>query len=357
VIRIEIDPVWRFRRDEDGESMLVMLDFLNEIRATGKITRAAGRAQLSYRHCWNLIEKWATFFGTPLVERERGRGTRLTALGEKLVWAGQRLQARLRPQLQNLAQELETELNQVLPQRESMVRIHASHGFAVSKLRELIGREPDIGVDLRYDSNQNSLVALAHGTCEVAGVHLPQGELRKKAIAATRPWLKATEHRVIGFITREMGLIVKRGNPLGITGVERLLDSDVRFVNREPESGSRRLFDLLLGQYGLDGTRINGYERVEFTHPAVAAYVASGMADATFGVEAAARLFDLDFVRLATEDYFFVCRKHMVENSSLKRVLEILRGSEFHQAVTLLPGYMTKDSGEIMGVRDALRSP
>jgi molybdate transport repressor ModE-like protein len=66
---------------------------------------------MSYRYSWNLIEKWAAFFGAPLVEREQGRGTRLTALGEKLVWAGQRLQARLGPQLQNLAQELETELN------------------------------------------------------------------------------------------------------------------------------------------------------------------------------------------------------------------------------------------------------
>ena len=136
--------------------MLVMLDFLNDIRATGKITRAARRAGLSYRHCWNLIEKWAAFFGTPLVEREQGRGTRLTPLGEKLVWAGQWLQARLRPQLQNLAQELETEINQVLPRKPNLVRVHASHGFAVSKLRELLSREPDIGVDLRYDTNQNS---------------------------------------------------------------------------------------------------------------------------------------------------------------------------------------------------------
>ena len=101
-IRIEIEPVWRFHRDE--QSTLVMLDFLNEIRATGKITRAAQRAGMSYRHCWNLIEKWAAFFGAPLVEREQGRGTRLTALGDKLVWAGQRLRARLSPQLQNLAQ-------------------------------------------------------------------------------------------------------------------------------------------------------------------------------------------------------------------------------------------------------------
>src|SRR5277367_2130763 len=145
VIRIEIEPIWRFRREEDGESMLVMLDFLNEIRATGKITSAARRAHLSYRHCWNLIEKWAAFFGAPLVEREQGRGTKLTALGEKLVWAGQRLQARLRPQLQNLAQELESEINEVLPQPTHLVRIHASHGFAVSKLRELLLREPHLG--------------------------------------------------------------------------------------------------------------------------------------------------------------------------------------------------------------------
>jgi molybdate-binding protein len=33
---------------------------------------------------------------------------------------------------------------------------------------------------------------------------------------------------------------------------------------------------------------------MEFTHAAVAAYVASDMADASFGVEAAARQFGLD---------------------------------------------------------------
>jgi molybdate transport repressor ModE-like protein len=172
VIRIEIEPVWRFRRDEDSTSMLIMLDFLNEIRATGKITRAADETQMSYRHAWNLIEKWADFFNAPVVDRHRGRGTTLTPLGEKLVWAGQRLRARLRPQLENLSQELETEINQLLPHHPSVIRVHASHGFAVSKLRELLAHEPNIGVDLRYVSNQMSLVSLAHDGCELAGVHL-----------------------------------------------------------------------------------------------------------------------------------------------------------------------------------------
>jgi molybdate transport repressor ModE-like protein len=355
VLRVEIDPVWRFRRDGDRQSMLVMLDFLNEIRATGKITHAADRAGMSYRHCWNLIGKWASFFDAPLVERQQGRGTRLTALGEKLVWAAQRLQARLGPQLQNLSQELETEINQLLPHRSSIVRVHASHGFAVSKLRELLSREPEIGVDLRYVTNQNSLAALAHDACDLAGMHLPQGALRKRSIAATREWLIPAEHRVIGFVTREIGLMVRRGNPLGITSLERLLDPQVRFVNRDPDSGTRLLFEQLLAQRKLDGARINGYEQIEFTHAAVAAYVASGMADTSFGVEAAARQFDLDFVRLVTEDYFFVCRRQILEMGAVKRVLAIMKSAEFHAAISQLPGYTAKDAGLVKTIKEAFQ--
>lgn len=330
-----------------------MLDLLNEIRVTGKISHAADRAGFSYRHAWNLVEKWSAFFEVPLVERRRGSGTRLTAFGDKLVWAGQRLEARLGPQLQNLSQELETEINQLLPRRPSIIRVHASHGFAVSKLRELLAREQDLAVDLRYVSNENSLVSLANDGCDLAGMHLPQGELRDVAIARIKGLLAPAVHRVIGFVTREMGLMVKRGNPSRVGSLAQLLDPAVRFVNRDPDSGTRLLFEQLLAQQDIDGKAINGYEHVEFTHAAVAAYVASGMADVTFGVEAAARQFDLDFVRLVTEDYFFVCRKQLLETDAMKRVLGIMRGEDFRAAVAGLPGYRAKDAGLVKGVREA----
>jgi molybdate transport repressor ModE-like protein len=356
MIRIEIAPQWRFRRDDNDEVALVLLDFLNEIRATGKITRAASHANLSYRHAWNLIEHWGKFFDQPLVERHRGKGTVLTPLGERLVWAGQRLQARLGPLLQNLAQELETEINQVLPHSPNSLRIHSSHGFAVSKLREMLDQETDLNVDLRYVVSPASLVALMRDGCDVAGMHLPQGPLRKRNIKTALGYITPERYRVIGFVTREMGLIVKRGNPLKIYNLERLLDPTVRFVNRDLNSGSRLVFDQLLAQHALDPKGIQGYQKMEFTHAAVAAYVASGMADVAFGVEAAARQFDLDFVRLLTEDYFLVCRVEALEQEPVKQLMALMQSSAFHEAILQLPGYTPKDMGRVRDIKQVFQS-
>jgi molybdate transport repressor ModE-like protein len=356
MIEIHIEPVWRFRRREDAQSLLVMLDFLAEIRTSGKIAAAADRAGVSYRHAWNLIEKWSKFFNMPIVVRRKGSGTSLTPFGEKLVWAGQRLEARLRPLLQNLSQELETEINQMLPHGPLVLRVHASHGFAVPKLRELLSREPDIGVDFRYVSNQSSLVSLAHDECDLAGMHLPQeGELRKRTIVASKSWLDPNLHRVISFVTREMGLMVRRGNPLGIRGLEQLLDPQIRFVNRDPDSGTRLLFEQLLVRHHIEANRISGYEHSEFTHAAVAAYVASGMADVAFGVEAAARQFELDFIHILTEDYFFVCRRDILELDPVRRVLDTMRSDDFKNAISEIPGYRVKEPGRVKTIREMFR--
>ncbi|EGP09936.1 periplasmic molybdate-binding domain-containing protein [Bradyrhizobiaceae bacterium SG-6C] len=354
MLQIEIEPVWRFHKEGSTQTVAVMLGVLNDIRTSGKLTSAADHAGLSYRHVWNLVEQWSDFFGVPLVETHRGKGTTLTAFGEKLVWAGQRMQARLGPQLENLAQELATEIKPFLHQRPSVIRVHASHGFAVSKLRELLDKEPGIGVDLRYVSNQNSLVSLAQGACDLSGVHIPRGELRAQSVKACRDWLDPREDRVISFVTREMGLMVKKGNPLKIGSLKDLVTTRARFVNRDHDSGTRMLFDQLLAQHKIGEAKINGAQQMEFTHAAVAAYVASGMADAAFGVEAAARQFGLDFVRLLTEDYFFVCRRAFLDTEPMQRVLDVMKGDAFHEAVAQLPGYIAQQPGTVSTVKEFL---
>ena len=217
--------------------MLVMLDFLNEIRATGKITRAAVRSQMSYRHCWNLIEKWAAFFGAPLVDaasRGAARGSPRSAKN----WCGPDNGCRrgCGRSCKIWPRNWKPRSTRCCLSAPRLVRIHASHGFAVSKLRELLSREPQLGIDLRYVSNQNSLVSLARGALRIgrhthsAGRVAQEGDRR-----CTANWSPPAEHRIIGFVTREMGLIVKRGNPLGITSLRSLFDSHGSL--REPGSG------------------------------------------------------------------------------------------------------------------------
>jgi len=352
-LQIDIETVFRFRKNGQPQSMAVMLDFLRDIRDTGKLTEAARRGGLSYRHGWNLVNQWSDFFGLPLVQRHKGKGTTLTPFGEKLVWAGQRMAARLGPQLENLSQELTSELNPFLIDNPSIIRVHASHGFAVPKLRDILSRTPGMNVDLRYVGNQNSLVSLAHDGCDLAGLHLPRGPLRAASAQAGKAWINSRDHCVIGFVARQMGLMVKRGNPQRISGIEDLTKPDVRFVNRDPDSGTRELFDRILQQHAMRPSTIAGYEQIEFTHAAVAAYVASGMADVTFGVEAAARQFGLDFIRVLTEDYYFVCRRSFLETTPMKRILDVMRGAEFQQVLADLPGYIAVDTGMIRTVDDA----
>jgi molybdate transport repressor ModE-like protein len=352
-LQIDIETVFRFRKNGLPQSTAVMLDFLCHIRDTGKLTEASRRSGLSYRHGWNLVNQWSEFFGVPLVQRQKGKGTTLTPFGEKLVWGGRRMTARLGPQLENLSQELTSELNPFLIDNPSIVRVHASHGFAVPKLREILNRTPGMNVDLRYVSNQNSLLSLAHDGCDLAGLHLPRGPLRAASAQAGKVWINSRDHCVIGFVARQMGLIVKRGNPHGIAGIEDLTKPGVHFVNRDPDSGTRDLFDRILQQHDVRPSAISGYEQIEFTHAAVAAYVASGMANVAFGVEAAARQFSLDFIRVLTEDYYFVCRRALLETAPMKRILDVMRGAEFQQVLVDLPGYMAVDTGMIRTVDDA----
>jgi molybdate transport repressor ModE-like protein len=351
MVRINIEATWHFTNETSPHSMRVLLGFLHEVKVSGTIATAAEHSGMSFRHAWNLVDQWASFFGEPLVERKRGKGSSLTALGNKLVWADQHLKARLGPQLHNIAQELEMELASLLPDLPPRIRIHASHGFAISKLSDFLAKIPDSNIDLRYMTNQASLDSLRAQECELAAIHLPHGELRSRSVAALKKWLDPSVYSVIGFVTREMGLYVKRGNPLGVTDLSQLRDSKIAFVNRDVGSGTRLLFEQLLAQHKINSDDITGSQVVEQTHAAVAAHVARGMADTGFGVEAPAIEYDLDFVHIIREDYFFICRSGILNSRPVEKLREVISSPEYRRAVNSLAGYAVSDAGVVKTVK------
>lgn len=350
MFKVAIDTHWQLRR-ADGTPLVPRLTaLLVGIQRSGTLAAACRSAGLTYRYAWGLLREGERAFGVSLVESQRGRGARLTSLGERLAWADQRISARLAPMLDSLASEVEAEIERALSQAQPVLRLQASHGFAVETMRQLmIDRE--IPLDLKYRTSDEVLAALADRQCDLIGLHLPIGPLEAAAAAHYAARVGA-DWSLIHLATRRQGLIVAPGNPKRVRGLGDLGRRGLRFVNRQPGSGTRLLFDLLLQQAGLDGRAIEGYESVEYTHAAVAAYIGSGMADAGFGLEVPARRFGLGFVPLLSERYFFVCRDELLDEPVMRAFLAMLGDAELRAKIARLPGYDASGAGRIEPARE-----
>ncbi|TMS57686.1 LysR family transcriptional regulator [Imbroritus primus] len=352
---ITVEPGWRLRNTAGQELDPLLFRILQAINDTGKLTESAVRVGYSYRHCWNLIHQWSAFFGVPLVELSKGKGARLTPLGEKLAWAAERVQARLGPQLENLAVELDREINVAISDSKPTLRLHASHGYAVALLPDLFAQIGTARLELQYLGSLDAMASMARGNCELCGFHLPLNLPCGELMTRVHKFLKPRSHRLVRLVTRTQGLYLGQGNPAGVHSLGDLTRPEVRFVNRQHNSGTRILLDLLLEHGGIASQHITGYEQVEFTHAAVAAFVASGMANVGFGVEAAASRFKLDFLPVAKEAYMLACRTDTLEQPAMQQLLGMLRGPEFAAQVSGLAGYSAERAGEVLRV-DALEA-
>jgi len=356
MFKIAIQPGWQIQGTDASAGpafdTALLLRLLAGIRASGSIA-AAGRLEgLSYRHVWGLLRSAEELFGTPLLEKQPGRGTQLSHLGMVLLLAEDRIRARLSPTLDSLASELEAEIRKAVAPDRAPLRLYASHGFAVAALVDWINAA-NMPVELRYRNSTEAVAALARGECDLAGFHVPLGEFEGEAVRQYSQWLDPSKHVLVQLALRAQGLCVAPGNPKRIVELADLVRPGVRFVNRQAGSGTRMLLELMLGRDRVLPQDINGFDSTEFTHAAVAAYIASDMADVGFGIETAARRFGLDFVPLVTERYFFAVEQGPLKARRLDEVLTILRSPGFVQRLEALPGYEPVRTGEVLTLAQA----
>ena len=192
------------------------------------------------------------------------------------------------------------------------------------------------------------LVALRRNEAHLAGSHLLDPETGEFNLSYIRQYLPETPVVVVGMVGREQGLIVQPGNPHRLTGLADLADAGISFVNRQRGAGTRVLLDYNLSLLGIDPASIQGYDREEFTHLAVAAAIASGRAACGLGIRAAAEALTLGFVPLFQERYDLVIPREHYDGSFLKPLLDLLADAAFRQAVAALPGYSLEPMGTII---------
>jgi len=348
---LSIVPNWRFE-DIDGRKLHVtLLPLLLAIQTRKKLTAAAQDCGLSYRHAWNILQEAEEFFSSPVTLKERGRGARLTALGEVLVQANQRIDARLHTQMESLAMELNAKVHKVLSDQVSVMTIYASHGYAVALIPKHM---PDYQTELHYHGSADALKALHSGACKIAGFTVP---LHHKIAAQQfryQTLLNPNDVRIFRFIKRDQGLMVAAGNRYGICSLQDLADKDVRIINRQPYSGTRELLEQLLVEEGISTDSITSFDQHEYTHTAVAAQVATGMADVGFGMEAAAARFDLDFIPITEDAYLWAIKVESESDPEVLSFIEMLKSAGFQEEVNALPGYQCDDAGTVVSLNELL---
>jgi len=250
-------------------------------------------------------------------------------------------------------ERVRVELMRPLSAIDSTIVAIGSHDLTLDLLADRLRQAtPRRTLSSAHVGSLSGLLALQRGEAHLAGSHLLDEESGEYNTGYLRRLLAPHGVRVVllGFVNRQQGLILPKGNPKGITSLDDLLREDVAFVNRQRGAGTRVLLDYALKQRGLNPRRITGYERQEFTHLAVAAAVKSGAADCGLGILAAAKALELDFIPLFDERYDLVIPVEHYESELLAPLLALVRSREagFAQAVEALGGYGIDRMGEVL---------
>lgn len=232
--------------------------------------------------------------------------------------------------------------------RETTVVI-GSHDIALDVLANYLKvAHPGASLSSAHVGSLGGLAALRKGEAHCAGTHLLDEETGDYNVSYIKRLLTDRKMVLVNLVHREQGLIVTRGNPKGIRGVQDLAREGINFINRQRGAGTRVLLDFRLKLLGIDPGKIQGYEREEYTHMSVAAAVASGSADAGMGIRAAAVSLGLDFISVAEERYDLCIPAEYMDTVYISRILEVMGMDEFRSAVEKLGGYDLRDCGKIM---------
>ena len=244
-------------------------------------------------------------------------------------------------------EEVQVRLLRPREELERTIVVIGSHDPLLDELADLIRlRDSRFSLSSAHVGSMGGIMAVRRGEAHAAGIHLLDPASGSYNLAAVRKYFPNGGVRLVRCVGRQQGLMLQKGNPLGIASFADLARRGLRYVNRQKGAGTRVLADWLCEKYGLDPAAICGYGREETTHNAVAVQIASDSADAGMGIYSAAALYGLDFLPVCVEEYDLLIPESAWGGERVELLLDTLRSEAFRTRIEAMGGYTLDRPGE-----------
>ena len=207
---------------------------------------------------------------------------------------------------------------------------------------------PEIYIFSANTGSIEGLRALNAGYTDIAWSHLLDPESGDYNVPYLSTYVPNLKPVVVNLFRRKIGLVLARDNSMGINGFEDLIRGNVRFINRQPGSGTRLLLDYHLKNLGISPSEIKGYERAVYTHFEVGLAVLANEADAGLATIAVSKLLGLPFIPVTTERFDMILNQQTYFEKGVQAFIETLRSEEFKNRLESIAGYEFSDSGRIL---------
>ena len=241
-----------------------------------------------------------------------------------------------------------------LPPYHGLLIISGSNDILLDKAISLFNRlYPEHVAVFGNLGSLGGIRSLRRNLCHIASSHLLQENEQEYNFGIAEEELGQMPG-MINFCKREQGLLVAKDNPQKIQGVRDLGRRGIKIVNRPLGTGTRVLLDGELAKEGIEGARVEGYDREVTRHLEVGLEVLSGRADTGPGIRAVAGLLDLDFIPLRWERFDFLIQKDRFFERGVQLFLGLLNEPAFRELVDDLSGYDLNLCGKMVFPHSAI---
>ncbi len=238
----------------------------------------------------------------------------------------------------DVGEEVEIELLKPRSRIENALIVTGSHDPLIDEIADIVACDGyGFAMSSSHVGSMGAITAIKNRQAHLGCIHLLDTEDGTYNESYVKKYFPQGGVRLVKGIGRIQGLMVRKGNPLGIKGFEDITKG--RYVNRQAGSGTRILCDYLIKEKGMNKTEIDGYRNEEFTHTGVAALIAAGNADCGLGIYSAAKMYGLDFIELCVEEYDILIDESVYETEKVQNFLKVFHSEKLKERLAEMGGY------------------